>query len=159
MKRRIPTYNDFLLEAKTEEERKSTIDSNFNVYVVYPASEHYEAITNLIPDNGLAVTDLKTKMIILDGGKIEKQRLNKDHIRFIEAHELAHNYLNHEGSFGIAEQEKEADYTAYLLLKKRNLDKAAEMVIDYFDGRHGEDFEDFESRSGEHIKMKLKKYL
>jgi len=160
MKQRIPEFDEFIYEnKKTEKVYKSKLDNAFTVTIIYPASELYSQIKQIILDDGIAVTNMAQKAILMDGGKIEEQHLSKDHVKFIEMHEIAHSYLEHQGTFGILEQEKEADFAAYLLLVKKNMKKAANLVIDYFDTRHGENFDDFKERSGEHVKDRLKKYL
>ena len=156
MRNRIPTFDTFINEEESEIEFKSPIDKKYNVMIIYPDSDYYEQITSMIPNNGLAVTDMRQKAMVINGAKIESENLTNDHLLFIQAHEIGHHYLNHKGEFGIPEQEKEADYAAYLLLKKKGYNKAAKLVIDFFKNRHGETFKDFEENHGNEIKEKIK---
>ena len=161
MKQRIPTLNNFILESKkdSELEYKSKLDKKFTVVIVYPGSPSYKEIQKLIPGDGLAVTDMRQKIMVMDGGRLDNEKLTTDHLYAIEAHEIAHHYLKHKGEFDIPEQEKEADYGAYLILFKHKMWKPAKITMDHFDARHGEAFEDFVERSGEQIKKKLKRYI
>lgn len=160
MKKRIPEFDDFVNESKKSEKvYKSKIDNQYDVMIVYPSSDMYDQVLKIIPGDGLAITNVNKKIILIDGGKIEDQKLTKDHLNFIEAHEVVHHYLEHVGKFGIAEQEKEADYGAYLVLLKKGMKKSAKLVVDFFNTRHGETFEDFKKRAGEQVETKLNKFL
>ena len=127
---------------------KSQIDFDYIIIVIFKEHYNYDEIKKLMGDN-IAVTH-QEKRIFIDGEKLGD--LNKDKIIFIEAHEIAHHYLGHQLK-PIPEQEKEADYLAYLLLNKLNNKKASDLVINYFYSRHGEDFYDYEKRKGKDIKI------
>ena len=130
MKQRIPNFDDFNIYEgkKTEVEYQSKIDKNYTVSIVYPDSDMYWQIEMIIPGEGLAVTDVRQKMMVLDGGKIDRQKLTKDHILAIEMHEIMHHWLKHKGKFGIVEQEKEADYASIIWGEKNGFIKPAKIL-------------------------------
>lgn len=134
-------------------EFKSRIDSAFDVSVVYSESEHYDAIKEIIPKGDVAFTDLRTKIIIVDGEQLAQ--LTNDHLLFVEAHEIAHHLLNHIDQYDNPEQEKEADMGAYIMLTQRGHKKAAELVKYYFKHRHKTKFDKFNAEKGEEIVKRL----
>ena len=63
--------------------------------------------------------------------------LTMDDMKFIEAHEISHLLLGHNGPRS-EKDEIEADLGAYILLKKN--DMSTERLEDEFDSRHGVPF-------------------
>jgi hypothetical protein len=76
----------------------------------------------------------------LDGENfLGEDSLTWDDLKFIEAHEIAHLLLGHNGSRS-EQDEIEADLGAYILLKKHNL--STDRLESEFEFRHGEPFDE-----------------
>ena len=60
-------------------------------------------------------------------------------LKFIEAHEIAHLILNHNGPRS-EKDEIEADLGAYILLKQNNM--STDRLVDEFYNRHGIEFDE-----------------
>ena len=132
---------------------KSRIDPTFTVFVVYKDDKQYKAIKKIIPDNDVAFTDLSTKVIIIDGEQLAQ--LSDDHLYFIENHEICHHLLGHQGAIANPEQEKEADLGAYIMLKRRGKNKAADLVKKFFKIRHNTNFKSYEDKHSDDIVKRL----
>lgn len=116
---------------------KSEFDPSFTVYLISKDYKNYKTFKKALKGNNIAYTTPE-KVILIDSEQLNG--LTRDHVKFIEAHEVAHHLLNHEIVYGDAENEREADYTAYLLLNKYNYGKAKGLVVHFFKERHGCEF-------------------
>jgi len=85
---------------------------------------------------GFLVPEFKT--VFLDGENfIGEDSFTFDDMKFIEAHEVSHLMLGHNGPRS-EEDEIEADLGAYILLTKHNM--STERLEDEFENRHGVPF-------------------
>ena len=80
-------------------------------------------------------------LMIIDGEILVGEDNAKDILKFIEAHEVAHILLKHDGPRN-ENDEIEADLGAYLLLQDKGYDKPIEMLLNHFKERHGVEFDE-----------------
>ena len=101
---------------------------DFRYSVVKPLFESY-GFGFMIPAN------ISEKLMLIDG----EQKLSKDVLKWIEAHEVAHFKLGHSEEKN-ENDEREADTLARLMLIKNGYHTAAKLVEDTFKERHGIEF-------------------
>lgn len=108
--------------------RPSKIDESFHSYVFFAPHSNYKEISGQLSQiDSVAALVTGTKSIIFDGEQIIEENLDMDHIIAIEAHEIAHSYLNHK-TMQDEQQEKEADLLAVFLLESQGYHRAAEYI-------------------------------
>ena len=134
---------------------KGQIDKRYNIIVVSKEHPKYEEFKKFITSGKIAVTIPGKPIIFVDGEKFKNMNLSDNDIIFIEAHEIAHHLLKHKFTKDI-DQEREADYGAYLLLRKHQFNIAANSVRNLFKKRQGVSFEEFEKTHGDKIKKRMK---
>lgn len=79
-------------------------------------------------------------IIIIDGEVLIGEPDAKDILKFIEAHEITHVILGHDGPRN-KKDEIDADLGAYLLLKEKGYEKSIKILLTHFKERHGVDFD------------------
>jgi hypothetical protein len=77
--------------------------------------------------------------MIIDGDIMVGEPDGKDTLKFIEAHEVTHIMLGHDGPRN-DKDEIEADLGAYLLLQDNGYNKPIEILLKHFKYRHGVEF-------------------
>jgi hypothetical protein len=77
----------------------------------------------------------------VDGEQLIKMGSSDGLFKFIEAHEVAHILLGHDGPRN-EEEEIEADLGAYLLLKKYGYTDSIKLLLRNFKFRHGVKFDE-----------------
>tara|TARA_R100000808_G_C2121471_1_gene132696 strand:- start:526 stop:900 length:375 start_codon:yes stop_codon:yes gene_type:complete len=102
-------------------------DRSIQVYVVQPEDPNYEKFQELFSEDayGHGFCLLQHNLVIIDG--MVKRSLGPDHMRAVEAHEVAHIVCEHEG-YRIYEQEIEADKVAIDMLVERGYFRSAELL-------------------------------
>ena len=107
----------------------SRIDSRFSVLVIYKDSVMYplvkEAFVEL--DNSIGALMPGKSIIIIDGERVQEEGLTDDHLLAIEAHEIAHEILGHEGERNQTHEE-EADELAIQILDSFSRKEAAALL-------------------------------
>ena len=113
---------------------------NININVVFKENPNYPQLKSLFEQYGYGFLAPEFKTIFLDGEIfLGDEGLTYDDLKFIEAHEIAHLLLNHNGPRS-EKDELEADLGAYLLLKRNGL--STERLTDEFEFRHGMNFDE-----------------
>jgi hypothetical protein len=79
-------------------------------------------------------------MVIIDG-EIFDEKFSTDVLKFIEAHEISHIILGHNGPRN-EDEELDADLGAYLLLKSINRNDSIKVLLRNFKDRHGVKFDE-----------------
>jgi len=110
-------------------------DTNIVVAIVDDLDYQYQTLAPLFNEYGYGVVLPEQKLVFIDGGK----KLNKNTLKWIEAHEVAHIILGHKKEKD-ANDEIEADTLAHKLLVGNGYHKAAQLVVDRFKERHGIEF-------------------
>ena len=122
-------FKEFIVEKKEE---KSQFDRSVTVTTLYKTDDEYHQFKQLWMRHGIAIGVIEKKLIIIDGEAVKRQRLSKDHLLFIQMHEIAH--------FKGFKKEADCDYYAIVNLWKKGFKKAAKIGVDEFEYRHGMSF-------------------
>jgi len=114
---------------------KSSFLTNLNINVIFKENPHYPQIKEIFDMYGYGFLAPEFKTIFIDGEIfLGEDGFSFDDLKFIEAHEVSHLILNHDGPRN-EEDEIEADLGAYILLKNKNM--STERLEDEFENRHG----------------------
>jgi len=128
----------------------SVINSQYQVFVVFKESEQYAALTEMLTsmNNSIGALWVGTKNIFIDGERVIEEQIDKDQLIAIEAHEIAHSMLNHEGGLNI-QSEKKADLLAIALLETFGYRRSAQFIKDRIKELYGIDYTSFEKEWNE----------
>ncbi len=109
----------------------SRIDPRFKVMVIYKDSIFYETVKRSLEDldNSIGAIMPGKGIIVIDGERVEEEGLSDNHLLAIEAHEIAHERLGHDGERNV-EHEREADELAIKILIALNRKEAASLLKD-----------------------------
>jgi hypothetical protein len=107
----------------------SRIDPRFKVMVIYKESILYDTVKRSLEDldNSIGAIMPGQEIIIIDGERLQEEGLTDDHLLAIEAHEIAHEILGHEGERNQAHEE-EADELAIQILDSFSRKEAAALL-------------------------------
>jgi hypothetical protein len=107
----------------------SRIDPRFKVMVIYKESILYDMVKRSLEDldNSIGALMPGQEIIIIDGERLQEEGLTDDHLLAIEAHEIAHEILGHEGERNQAHEE-EADELAIQILDSFSRKEAAALL-------------------------------
>lgn len=109
------------------------------IMIVTDEFPNYETFIPSFEELGYGILIPEKNIILVDGEQLIKMGANSDLLKFIEAHEVAHILLNHNGPRN-ENEEIEADLGAYLLLKKYGYSDSIKLLIKNFKFRHGMKF-------------------
>jgi hypothetical protein len=129
---------------------KSRFDNTILVVLLDENNEKYEAFAPLFKAHGLAFL-YENKYIFVDQAELDRSGYGKQHLIFIESHEIAHFRLQHNNQRG-RDVEAEADFVGILMCMKRNFKKSAKLGMSYFKKRNGISFEDYSEKNLSRIK-------
>lgn len=124
---------------------KSKFNNKILVVLLDDTHEKYNEFRPMFKQHGLAFL-FDNKYIFVDQTQMKKQGYGKHHLKFVEAHEIAHFKLKHGNRRG-TDVEAEADYIGILLCLKMNFNKAAKIGISYFRKRNNVSFEEYKKTS------------
>ena len=107
----------------------SRIDPEFKVIVIYKESQTYPLIKESLValDNSIGALMPGQNIILIDGERVNTEGLTDNHILAIEAHEIAHAMLGHEGERNQT-HEREADELAIEILDSMDRKEAATLL-------------------------------
>jgi len=107
----------------------SRIDSRFKVLVIYKESMAYPIVRRSLEflDNSIGALMPGEGIIVIDGERVNKESLTDAHLLAIEAHEIAHEMLGHEGERN-QDHEEEADELAIRILDSFSRKEAAALL-------------------------------
>jgi Zn-dependent peptidase ImmA (M78 family) len=114
---------------------------SITIFVVFSDDPQYEHLIPLFEEYGYGFMIPNKNMILIDGEILLENGNTEDLLKFIEAHEIAHVILNHEGPRD-EDEELDADLGAYLLLSRNNNIKAIKPLLKHFKERHGIKFDE-----------------
>lgn len=128
----------------------SKVNPDFQVFVVYSDSEQYSEIREYLTklNDSIGALMIGTKNIFIDGERVTDENIDSDQLLAIEAHEIAHSMLGHEGGVDEA-SEKEADLLAVALLDMDGHERAAGFLKDRLNELYGIDYAAFEEEWNE----------
>jgi hypothetical protein len=138
------------MKKDTQLEYKSEFLNDVTVVVVFNDDPLYSQVKVFFEEYGFGFMVPGQNLMIIDGEILVGEPDSKDILKFIEAHEVTHVILGHDGPRN-EKEEIEADLGAYLLLKDGGYEKSIELLLNHFQERHGVEFneymlEDIESR-------------
>jgi hypothetical protein len=104
------------------------------IAVVFGDNPQYKQLLPMFKEYGYGFMVLNKNLVIIDGENI-LENFNVDVLKFIEAHEIAHVILNHDGPRN-EEEELDADLGAYLLLREKGYIHSIKSLLKNFKQRH-----------------------
>jgi len=127
------------MKKETQIEYRSEFLNDVTVVVVFNDDPLYSQVKGFFEQYGFGFMVPGQNLMIIDGEILVGEPDAKDILKFIEAHEVTHVLLGHDGPRN-EKDEIDADLGAYLLLQERGYDKPIEMLLNHFKERHGVDF-------------------
>ena len=124
---------------ETQIEYRSEFLNDVSVVVVFNNDPLYSQVKGFFEQYGFGFMVPGQNLMIIDGEILVGEPDAKDILKFIEAHEVTHVLLGHDGPRN-ENVEIEADLGAYLLLQDKGYDKPIEILLNHFKERHGVDF-------------------
>lgn len=117
---------------------KSSFLPNLTINVIFRESPNYTILEKIFNQYGYGFLSTEFNTIFIDGELfLGDSGLTFDDMKFIEAHEIAHLILGHNGPRSV-QDEIEADLGAYILLNREGM--STERLKDVFEYRHGVPF-------------------
>ena len=130
-----------IIKEDTQLEYTSEFLDGVTVVVVFEEDPLYEQVKEYFEEYGFGFMVPGKNLIIIDGEILVGQPNSKDLLKFIEAHEVTHVLLNHDGPRD-EKDELEADLGAYLLLQDKGYYESVRTLLDHFQERHGVEFDE-----------------
>ena len=114
---------------------KSSFVPDLNINVIFKENPNYPQLRDIFNMYGFGFLAPEFKTIFIDGEIfLGDDGFTMDDMKFIEAHEVSHLIMGHDGPRS-EKDEIEADLGAYILLKKHKM--STERLEDEFEYRHG----------------------
>lgn len=126
---------------KTKIEYRSEFLSDVSVVVVFNDDPLYSQVKGFFEQYGYGFMVPGQNLMIIDGEILVGKSDAKDILKFIEAHEVGHILLKHDGPRN-EKDEINADLKALVLLIEKGYDKSISLLLNHFMERHGVEFED-----------------
>ena len=130
-----------LINEETQLEYTSEFLDGVTVVVVFEEDPLYDQVKEYFNEYGFGFMVPGSDLIIIDGEILVGQPDANDILKFIEAHEVTHVLLGHDGPRN-EQDEIEADLGAYILLKDKGYDRPIELLVNNFMERHGIEFDE-----------------
>ena len=111
------------------------------IFVIFSDSPQYEQLKPLFEEYGYGFMVPNKNMILIDGEILLEEGYSDSLLKFIEAHEISHVILKHDGPRS-DDEELDADLGAYLLLSKNHNIGALKTLLKHFKNRHSIKFEE-----------------
>lgn len=126
---------------KTKIEYRSEFFSDVSVVVVFNDDPLYSQVKGFFEQYGYGFMVPGQNLIVIDGEILVGKSDAKDILKFIEAHEVGHILLKHNGPRN-EKDEINADLKALVLLIEKGYDKSISLLLNHFMERHGFEIED-----------------
>ena len=110
------------------------------IAVVFSDSPQYEKLLPFFEEYGYGFLVPNRNVVVIDGENIV-ENFDSDVLKFIEAHEIAHIILGHDGPRN-NEEEMDADLGAYILLNNKGKRESIKHLLNNFEDRHGVNFDE-----------------
>ena len=127
------------MKKETQIEYSSEFLSDVTVVVVFNDDPLYSQVKGFFDQYGFGFMVPGQNLMIIDGEILVGESDAKDILKFIEAHEVGHILLNHDGPRN-EKDEINADLMALNLLIEKGYDKSIKILLDKFQERHGVEF-------------------
>jgi hypothetical protein len=105
------------------------------IVVVFEEDPQYETLLEFFDQYGYGFMVPGKDLVIIDGEQLIDNYGN-NLLKFIEAHEVSHIVMGHDGP-RTDDEELDADLGAYILLKKYGLTDDIKILLREFKNRHG----------------------
>ena len=105
------------------------------IVVLFEEDEQYETLLEFFNQYGYGFMVPGKDLVIIDGEQLIDDYGN-NLLKFIEAHEVSHIVMGHDGP-RTDDEELDADLGAYILLKKYGLTDDIKILLREFKNRHG----------------------
>mgnify|MGYP002639062618 FL=1 len=123
---------------------------NIQIAIVFEENPQYKDLKPLFDEYGYGFMVPGKNLVIIDGEQFI-DNFNADVLKFIEAHEISHIIMGHDGPRS-DDDEMDADLGAYILLKKSGKTDSIKTLLKQFRNRHG-------VRFNEDLLDRVKKYF
>ena len=134
--------------------KSSNFVSSVKIAYISEEDEKYDQLKKFFDLHGYAF--ITNSVIFVDVTSLKKDNFfKKNHLLFIEAHEIAHLSLSHSSTKRNKREEAEADYIGILLCKDKNMKAAAGIGKKYFSSLNGISFKQFDEKYGEELRNKI----
>lgn len=130
-----------LIKESTQLEYTTEFLDDVTVVVVFEEDPLYEQVKEYFEEYGFGFMVPGKNLIIIDGEILAGQPDAKYLLKFIEAHEVTHVLLSHDGPRD-SKDELEADLGAYILLQDKGYYESVRILLDHFLERHGVEFDE-----------------
>ena len=110
------------------------------ISVVFSDSPQYEKLIPFFEEYGYGFLVPNKNLVVIDGENIV-ENFDSNVLKFIEAHEIAHIILGHDGPRN-DEEEMDADLGAYILLNNKGKEESIKHLLNNFEDRHGINFDE-----------------
>ena len=110
------------------------------ISVVFSDSPQYEKLIPFFEEYGYGFLVPNKNLVVIDGENIV-ENFDSNVLKFIEAHEIAHIILGHDGPRN-DEEEMDADLGAYILLNNKGKEESIKHLLNNFEDRHGVNFDE-----------------
>jgi hypothetical protein len=121
---------------------KSKFEPSVTVFLLFKENEMYDEIKPLFDMYGYGFASAADNLVFIDGEEVTSgEQVDEDVLRFIEAHEVSHIILGHDGPRN-NDEEMDADLGAYILLKKAGRIDSIKTLLKHFKERHGIKFDE-----------------
>jgi hypothetical protein len=123
---------------------------NVSIAVIFEDDPQYEDVKPYFEDYGYGFMVPQKNLVVIDGEQLING-LGPEVLKFIEAHEVSHIIMGHDGPRS-EDDELDADLGAYMLLKKYEKTDSLKTLLKQFKNRHGIKFD-------EKLLERVKKYF
>ena len=130
-----------IIKEDTQLEYTSEFLEGVTVVVVFEDDPLYEQVKEYFEEYGFGFMVPGQNLIIIDGEILVGQTDATDILKFIEAHEVTHVLLGHDGPRD-NKDELEADLGAYILLQDKGYYEPIRLLLSHFQERHGVEFDE-----------------
>jgi len=110
------------------------------IAVVFEENPQYEDLRQFFQDYGYGFMVPSKNLVIIDGEQLVSGR-GSEVLKFIEAHEISHIIMGHDGPRSV-DDEIDADLGAYILLSQSGKTESIKTLLKQFKNRHGIKFEE-----------------
>ena len=110
------------------------------IAVVFEENPQYDDLRQFFQDYGYGFMVPGKNLVIIDGEQLVSGR-GSEVLKFIEAHEISHIIMGHDGPRS-EDDEIDADLGAYILLSQSGKTESIKTLLKQFKNRHGVKFEE-----------------
>ena len=133
-------FDVFMIKIIMSESEPLIYNSEFlphvQIAIVFEENPQYKDLKPLFDEYGYGFMVPGKHLVIIDGEQFINN-FSADVLKFVEAHEIAHIIIGHDGPRS-EEDEMDADLGAYILLKNKKL--STDRLVNEFENRHGVPF-------------------